>query len=487
MTSGWTLAPTPTLWSNVRCRTYTTEFRLSASTVPEGDTYSATTAASVTLPAVIRVPAWTPPEPEPEPEPLGQNATFWTHALAEALDLDPVEVQPVVEVRTRAPEGWVVDEGLSAALAGYTIRYGRSEASSDTPPMTASLTLATDLMATSTPTIGTQVQVGLCEPVATALGLTADQAIRFTGEVTDPTVDYRARLTTLTCTGRLGRLNRLPVDGTSWPVEDDATRVFRVLLALTNLLPVEFGDFDLGTYDVAPPDTVAPAATLLATTAASVVGQLVEQPTGHLDWQGADHRRGQVAHVALSAAAVFRAVSWSQRLADLVNLAEVKYATGAVQVGDAASADPATGYGPYSASVDTALVDEDDAYAIGTQYVARRSVPAWRLPDLQVDLLRTIALEQLPDVLTLRHGDKVALTGLPGECPLPEHVFAEGWTETATPRAWRLVLPVSDPIQSGVGLRWIDVPPTPEYRWADVDPTRTWLSAVRTENPADLT
>lgn len=416
----------------------------------------------------------------------GLDRRWWTHRLAASVGLDPVTIQPVVEVRRWDPVAtdWHVDDALSAALAGYQVTYGRDDARGDVDALRATLTLAT-VRVPETPAIGTLLQVRLCDAVAIQLGLD-DGQIRFTGEVTDPAVDYDAGLTKLVCVGRLGRAYRQPLSTAGWPAEDDGARISRILAALPGVVDPPTS-VDAGTITLAAPTRDDTAGRLVEQVTASTLGQLVEQPGGNLEWHGPNHRRGATPKLTLAAAAVFRRIVWSQRMADLVNRVTIKYAGGGqVTVDMPWSVDPVTGYGPYPASIDSILTTELDARTLAAQIVARRFTPAWQLPDLQVDLLRTVPLADLPTVLALRHGDRLQLTGLPSGCPVPDRVFVEGWTETATPRAWRWSASVSDPIQSGVAVRWTDVPQTGARTWQDVKPGLTWLDALRIENPDDL-
>lgn len=423
--------------------------------------------------APLAILTTTPPDPDPR---------WWTQRLAAALGLDPAGDQPVVEVRTydHATDTWTLDPDLSNALTGYTITAGRRTATARTEPLTATLGFATARVP-ATPAIATRLQVALSDAVATALGLTPDQAVRFTGEVTDPTVDHDARRTSLVCVGRLARALRRPADGTSWPVEDDGDRVARILTAVD----VQAGTIDAGTVALATPDRLDVAGKLLDQVTASSLGQLFEQPTGDVDWHDAEHRRDTPVHMTLPASSVLRRVSWSQRLDTLVNDLDVKTAAGTVvTVTDPESADPAR-YGPWPGTADTILTSTLDAYALGVDIVGRRADPSWQLPDLTVDLLRTIPLADLPDALTLRHASLVALTSLPAGCPVPGEVYVEGWTETATPRTWQLQTNVSDPLLSGTGIRWIDWPDTDAYQWQDLNPDLTWFDLARITDPAD--
>lgn len=417
------------------------------------------------------------PAPIADPDPR-----WWTHRVAAAVGVDPVAGQPVVQVRVWNGTGFVVDDTLSRALQSYQITYGRKDATSRCEAVTASLVWATPLL-TSTPAVATRLQVALSPAVCAGLGLDPVDGIRFTGEVTDPTVAYGTRLTAAACAGLLGRGNRIPVDGTTWPLEDDGDRVGRILAA--SRVGLQAGTIDPGSVTVAAPTRPETVATLLEQVSVSALGQVLEQPSGVVDWHDADHRRDPAVAATLASAQVLRDVTWSQRVGSLVNDLDVKLADGSqVTVTDPESADPAR-YGPWPAAVDTILTSPLDGYALGVDIVGRRADPAWQLPDLTVDLVRTIAPADLAPVLQLRHGSLLELTGLPAAFPNAGRVFVEGYVETATPRTWSIAFAVSDPLQSGVGIRWIDWPDTDAYQWQDLDPDLTWLDLARIYDPAD--
>lgn len=423
-------------------------------------------------------------DPPPPPTPVDADRRWWTHRLAAAAGLDPVDSQPVVQVRVWDGSGFVVDDTLSRGLQSYQVTYGRKDTTSRVEPLTCALVWATPAL-TSTPGVATRLQVALSPAFCDAIGLDPDDGIRFTGEVTDPAVAHARRLTTAATAGRLGRGHRMPVDGTGWPVESDAARIARILPAAR--VDLQVGTIDPPAVNVAPPTRLETAATLLEKTSTSALGQVVEQPSGVIDWHGPDHRRDPAVAVTLTAGQVLRDVTWSQRLASLVNDLDVKLDDGTVvTITDPESSDP-NRYGPWPASIDTILTSTTDAGGLGVDVVGRRADPSWQLPDLTLDLVRTIPIVgTLPAVLALRHGSLLEVTDLPVGFPLAAgRMFVEGYVETATPRTWSLVLQVSDPLQSGVGIRWIDWPDTDAYQWQDLDPDLTWLDLARIYDPAD--
>ncbi len=422
----------------------------------------------------------TPPDPPTEPE---YDRRWWTHRLAVRLGLDPVAVQPVVMVETYDPpaDAWTTSPDLSAALVSYSVTYGREDATSSLDPLAASAVF-TAARLTAPPTIGTRVRIRLCDPVADALGLDASERVRFTGEVTDSTGDRRR--VKATCVGRLGRAYRLTVPAVDLPGDQAHGRVERLLFGTG--LALDVGTIDTDPAEVVPADRDAPLSAHVVEVEQSTTGRLVEQPTGRLDWHGPEHRRGVAPALTLTPAELLADPSWSQRLADVVNTVTVSTGSGSVTVTDPVSVDAVTGHGPYPATVSTVLTDATAARGLGSLIVGRRTRPAWHLPALELDLIRTASAAHLPELLRLRHGDRIRLADLPPAVPLPADVFVEGWTETANPRTWRLSVAVTDPLLSGTAVRWVDVPATAAYQWADVAPALTWLDTARVEYPADL-
>lgn len=410
------------------------------------------------------------------------NRRSWTHRLLERLGFDPVFADAAVQVHTYDGAAWSYDTDLSSALVSYTVTYGRRDANSRCEALTATLVLATARAPVPLP-VATRIRVTLSADVCAALGISTDVGVRFTGEVTEPTVDHAAGLTQLACVGRLGRAYRRSVDGITWPVEDDADRIDRILSAVS----VDVGAIDPGSVDVAAPTQPETVGSLVEVVEASALGRVIEQPTGAVDYHDAEHRRGLPVAVTLDSADVFRQVTWTQRLASLLNRVDVKIAAGTVHTTtDTESADNAR-YGLWPGTTDTVLTTPLDAFELGTEIVGRRADPSWSLPDLTVDLTRTVDPDDLPHVLALTHGSLVALTDLPAGFPLPDgQVYVEGYTETATPRRWQMSVSVSDPAYSAAGVRWVDIPDTDAYQWQDIDLDVSWFDTARVYDPADL-
>lgn len=374
------------------------------------------------------------------------------------------------------PGAWELDEDLSSALMSWTITYGRQDSS--------------DKAATTTATVGLgAARAGACPVAGERFRLAVDGDPRFTGETTDPKIDPPARTYSVTGAGRLGRARRRPIKGgRTYPLALDGARVARILDdAADGDLEVSV---DTGTALILPPTRNVAAGQLLDLTSDSTGGQLVEQLDGSIQWHDADHRRGAPIALTLDAGEILNDLTFEQHVGDLVNDAQISYGYDAatVRVTDPVSIDERE---VYPASVSTALVDESDAYDLGTYLVGRRSEPVWQLPNLLVDLGRGVDPAKRAALLALRFGDRIAVTGLPALAPYAADVelYVEGINETArVPRPgqvdWRLSIAVSDPALSGVSIRWKDAPAA--LAWDGVDPVLTWLDLARMENPTDL-
>lgn len=382
------------------------------------------------------------------------------------------------------PGGWVVDLDRTAALSSWTIDYGRRRHTEKTQPLQATVSLAADL-AGACPVIGERFRLTLSDASAAALGITADTAVRFTGEVTDPVDDTARGLYTITGVGRLGRGSRRPLDP-SWPAELDGARVARILAAAG----VTAGAVDPGTVKVLPAVTPGRAGQLLDVVTDSAAGQVVEQPAGVVDWHDSDHRRGTAVTVTLTAAEILNDITWEQHVDDVLNDLDVTWGDG--QTVRATDPTSIAARESFPGSLATILTTADDAHSRGSLEIARRADPVWQLPALVLDLLRVLSTAKRAQVLALRHGARIQIAGLPAGGPYAGTVefFVEGHTERAIgrgsglPPVWRLGLAVSDPKLSGVSLRWTDVDPA--RTWSAAAPAVRWLDVALIENPANL-
>lgn len=379
------------------------------------------------------------------------------------------------------PEGdvaWNPDPDRSRSLISYALSYGRADATSKVPP--TQITIKAAIPRADPPEIGDLFRIALTAGAADALGLTEDEAARFTGEVTDVQIDPESRTWTVIGVHQEARQGRTVVDLTATAPATLHDRVGAVLARIG----ATAGAIDAGGQVLATPDAPATGSGLLDLASDSAPGQVVTQLHGVVDWHSRDHRRGAISALTLTASEILSAITWAKRVGSLVNVATINYASGSVVVTDHASADAR---GEYPITVTTSLVDRDDALSLGTLIVGRRASPAWDLPTLQVDPARTVDPDHLAALLRLRHSTRLTVDGLPdngGPVVGDAEFYAEGFTDTGSRFSWRLALAVTDPALSGVSIRWMDV--DPDLEWLAVHPEIRWIDVARIEDPALL-
>lgn len=406
------------------------------------------------------------------------------------LSVQAAHTGPVVAAPAGEDYEWTLSEDRTAALAEYQAGHGRKNPLERVEALWSKVVLARARITGDLPSSGERFRLTLNPDVATALGVDEAERPRFTGEITDDAVEFRRGDTTYLAIdglGRRDRLKRVPLNATR-PAELDGERARRLLRLAQVDLPFELGTIDPGTVDLLEEEYVGSNTDrALDQVRVDSLGQLVEHRSGRLDWQDAEHRRGTAPLLTLAGDQhVIMPFSWKRSVATVVNDAEVTWGAGRdiARVTDPTSTDTDTGLGPYPAQLDTRLSNEDDAYWLAAQVVGRYARPAWMLPELVVDVVRT-AGPTAGAVLSLSHSDRFTSEALPPDGPFTAgDLFVEGTTETFGPKGWRMAIAASDPRVSGVGLRYIDLPAL--LPWIGVNPALTYLDVVTITDPADL-
>lgn len=376
---------------------------------------------------------------------------------------------------TGALETYAGGDPLVVTLAGYAVpgdRRGpvsilRGRRSADVRPeaAVASLTIYTDTLP-ALPELGDDLVVdlapGLLDALAADLGtaLPAGVARRFTGTVTDAAIRPDAGVVTVVGAGPRSRAARIPIGDVPWPAELDGARAARILAALLAADPsfvVIPGD--PGTVTVLARDVDRqPAAALLDELAAYTGGDTWETRAGELCYRDARSRTDATPALTLAAANVMVDPQFEKNLDGLVTRLTVRYGDPVAELVIEDTTAPITTLG---ASVTTPLAAEADAQAYGIEVVGRRSRPRWAVPDLPIDVLRTLDPDQRVALLDAEPGTLIALTGMPSAAPFAaSQLWVEGWTEAYTRDAWRMRLAVSPRGLTGRSARWIDVPAT---------------------------
>lgn len=393
-----------------------------------------------------------------------------------------------------------VELPAEALAAGVTITHGRRSA--DTRPEASTLTAVVRVeFLAAWPTIGTTVALDLTDGLLDALDAPEGARRRFVGRVSAPVVTPGVGLASFLAVSSRARAARIPIGDTPWPAELDGARAARILAeasAADPTLIVATGD--PGAVVVVARDVDRqPVGALLDDLAAYTGGDLWQTRAGSLVWRDARARENVPVGVTFAAAEVMAGSSWAQDLDGLLNDLTVGYGlyspdpiTGVdtqatVRIVDDAAQGAALGVGVLAASVSTPIAGQADAEAYARTTVGRRSRPRWRLPDLSVDVLRTVAEAGRGALLAAEPGIVARVEGLPTTGPVSTgEFFVEGWSETIGRRDWRMSIAVTPRGLSGPGLRYLDVPadwrPAPAPGGA-VPPSRPLSYA---DVPADL-
>lgn len=220
-----------------------------------------------------------------------------------------------------------------------------------------------------------------------------------------------------------------------------------------------------GTVQVLPRDVDRqPVLGLLTELATAARGLVLDLRDGRIGYADADDRRGTTPALTLTAAETITGTEWAATLEGVVNDVTVTYGTApeggqapSVQVRDEASI---AAYGSFGVSLSTQLAAAADATRTARRIVGLGAQPAYRMPRLLVDLLRTVTdpAKRLA-ILEFDQGAQLAVDGFPTSGPLAAaRLWVEGWTEEVTATAWRVDLQVSSYLAGGPGIAYLDIP-----------------------------
>lgn len=416
--------------------------------------------------------------------------TWQSLAGSTTVPADARGASPWVE----SPGGWHIDVGAGATELSsrvdveggkVTIRRGRSSGGDGAPgPATCSTRLNAT---TGLPVVaGDQVRVELPD-------FNGGTTVRFRGWVDDPELEVgRRNLHTLDLVGTsaLARLSSVVIGDTPWPAESAQLRADRILDLATAGDPwISFAPRSLvsGPTLRARDVDAQPAIDLLDELLQSAGGLLREYREGGVDyatprtlWGGVDTPDLQLYGGHYGAPLKFRQGSSTNSVRVLYGDPDANPRP-AVELDDAQAV---VDRGRQHRTITTELASQADAEQLARDVIARGARPAWRLDDVEVDLLDlrrreldgdTVAGFALQTLLLLEVGWRVELLDLPASAPqLPSGglFMVEGWTETITPASWRMQLQLVDFAAAGGEQSWGYLPA--DLTWADLPVDLTW-------------
>lgn len=358
------------------------------------------------------------------------------------------------------------DLALEDVLADVTIHHGRTDVADDPTATTCQIVLR-DVAYSFVRAfdVGQRLDVSARDGAAPPIR-------RFTGRVTDARLDVDELV--VIATGKLSTLGRYRLGGSGvWPEESWSARVTRAFTEAGIAAELELyvdPDFDplLAARDSATAgetnlrDYLAFLAPMVGAAVTDRVddGRILVQALGARSLDNA---------TPLDPADVLYAPAWEKVLPSS-NVVTVRY-TGdqseSVTVADELSVEM---YGELPSTLDTTFVNAADATTRANQRLARSAFPHWNISE--APLIRA---------LELSIGQPVTLSQMPPSSPSdPWTPIVEGWTDTITRDDWTMTLALSDPLESGLGLLWEDVP-APDL-WNTIAASVAWSQALTLED-----
>lgn len=374
-----------------------------------------------------------------------------------------------------------------------TLAIRRGREATDQAPAATVLTFDADAAswhatAGKSPEISDDLVVDLAPAALTFFGIDPVDARRFGGTIAD--VRYLPKVTPkrpagvyrITAAGPLSLLANRPTTALTRPQEADNVRADAILAEAAGngpLFPYVAGyGSAMQLLPVAADQlTGRNADAQLAELCNSTGGDVWELRNGALQYLSATFRQtpDPTPAVTLSAGHVVSETEWQLARAGLLNRLGVEYGEPAATI-TVADDWSRTRYGAYASTLKTQLAVAGDAQLYASEQVSQRNEPRWSVPDLIVDLTRTVAPAVAAQLLQLQACDMVELVDLPAYVPpTAGRLFVEGWTETIAGRGFQLRLNVSDRALTGRPASWLDMPAG--LTWLDVDATRSWLAS----------
>jgi len=380
----------------------------------------------------------------------------------------------LVEAEPRAPlwigavrlGGFLIDLGY--VLASVTIRHGRDAVDGPIQAATASLAFrAIPRSELKLWTVGTSLTVDDSNGRRLFTGTLSDTTLRDDAAALDAVFSVVA-VSTLSLAGLR------QVGGHAWPAELWGARVARILQEANIAGTVQAPSPDVPIAATkADPDSggyaSSDALTALNDALVDVEGTAFELGDGSVVVQAFEGRRDRYPYLTIDPSLVLFSPDWAQTL-DVKNriVLGYGYGDGSVTVDEPASQQA---YGlRWTGAFDSGLADAGAANARALKWLDRNAWPRWALSSVT-----------LLDPLDLNVGQLVALVNLPDSAPFSDwNAVIEGWVDVLEGPDWTQEVLLSDPIESGLGLPWQDVPST--LTWSTVDPACKWADAYNLGN-----
>jgi hypothetical protein len=280
---------------------------------------------------------------------------------------------------------------------------------------------------------------------------------------------------TISAVGPFAQMSRKIIGGSGYHKEMDSTR-------MTNILTDSGVTIDTvdspGIYEFAAAANNPVDSYQWATKYASMAnGYIYETTDGEVGFANESRRTTAVAATGYMAIPenyiLWRSVSSSKGLQDILNSISLTYHTGSKTSTDATSISL---YGLLGASIQTELHNASDAQELADKYIALRRVPRLNMSSFTVQLdSPNVSSSDLDKFLQMYMGQAISISGLPIPLvPTNYYGFVEGWNLQVSRTQAVISLTTSESSYSIQPTRWQDV--SAALAWNGVGATVQWAT-----------
>jgi hypothetical protein len=304
----------------------------------------------------------------------------------------------------------------------------------------------------------------------------------FTGKLTNISTSMAAvgsinevSVITISAVGPFAQMSRTIIGGSGYHREMDSTRMTNILT--DSGITIDTVDSP-GIYEFAAAANNFIDSYQWATKYASMAnGYIYETTDGKVGYANESRRTAAVAATGYMAIPenyiLWRSVSSSKGLQDILNSISLTYHTGTRTSTDATSISL---YGLLGASISTELHDAADAQELADKYVALRRVPRLNMSSFTVQLdSPNVSSADLDKFLQMYMGQAISISGLPIPLvPTNYYGFVEGWNLQVSRTQAVISLTTSESSYSIQPTRWQDV--SAALAWNGVGATVQWAT-----------